>query len=378
MFYRECGGKRETVVVVAVWACVAWAGVGGGNGRRRAGGAGREAPQYTGARDSDGMLLPLSRVALLLAALLASCRAANVTTPEPTTSSEATTVATTTTQEKQEDVSVTTTETPSTTPKITADNVLEEVSHLLEKLREVAASMREAREEHERLAEAVAQVTAAVKDMGEHNLHIKKKVRKMSKGLKKNSHNKKIKDGIKSLQRDHQRILHAMSLSGINITRLHNHTRKHNLTHPRPNHKNQHGRNRKNHNNNAATTTTTPLPENATKSPDQKALEEEVEGEVIKEALTEKRKDGEDEVGGSTDNLIPELVVDPPSATDPPLPADCTEVMQRGNWTSGVYLVQPQGLQPIKVGHIYTHTHTYPPTHPPNPPTHTHISRVPP
>ncbi|MPC69606.1 hypothetical protein E2C01_063836 [Portunus trituberculatus] len=302
------------------------------------------------------MLLPLSRVALLLAALLASCRAANVTTPEPTTSSEATTVATTTTQEKHEDVTVTTSETPSTTAKITADNVLEEVSHLLEKLREVAASMREAREEHERLAEAVAQVTAAVKDMGEHNLHIKKKVRKMSKGLKKNSHNKKIKDGIKSLQRDHQRILHAMSLSGINITRLHNHTRKHNLTHPRPNHKNQHGRNRKNHNNNnnnnAATTTTTPLPENATKSPDQKALEEEMEGEVVKEALTEKRKDGEDEVGGSTDNLIPELVVDPPSATDPPLPADCTEVMQRGNWTSGVYLVQPQGLQPIKVGHI--------------------------
>ncbi|XP_050705528.1 uncharacterized protein LOC126990947 [Eriocheir sinensis] len=302
------------------------------------------------------MLLPVSRAALLLTVLLASCHAANITTQGPTTTAEATTPApSTTTQEGQENVSVTTPETTSTTTaKITADNVLEEVSHLLEKLREVAASMREAREEHERLAEAVAQVTAAVKDMGEHNMHIKKKVRKMSKGLKKNSHNKKIKDGIKSLQRDHQRILHAMSLSGINITRLHNHNHtKHNQSHPRPaNHKNQHGRKRKNHNkennNHTATATTTPLPENATKSPDQKALEEEVEGDVVKEALTEKRKD-DDEVGGSTDNLIPELVVDPPSATDPPLPADCTEVFQRGNWTSGVYVVQPQGLQPIKV-----------------------------
>lgn len=261
------------------------------------------------------MLLPVSRAALLLTVLLASCHAANITTQDPTTTAEATTPApSTTTQEDQENVSVTTPETTSTTTaKITADNVLEEVSHLLEKLREVAASMKEAREEHERLAEAVAQVTAAVKDMGEHNMHIKKKVRKMSKGLKKNSHNKKIKDGIKSLQRDHQRILHAMSLSGINITRLHNHNHtKHNQSHPRPsNHKNQHGRKRKNHNkenNHTATATTTPLPENATKSPDQKALEDEVEGDAVKEALTEKRKD-DDEVGGSTDNLIPELVV---------------------------------------------------------------------
>ncbi|KAK8753637.1 hypothetical protein OTU49_000790, partial [Cherax quadricarinatus] len=286
--------------------------------------------QYTGARDSGGMQRSLSHATFLLAVLLGCCQAS--TTLRPTSASTLSSTPTTTTVEDTK--GVTTASTASITSKTTAGDVLEEVSRLLNKLREVAASMQEARDEHERLSQAVAQITAAVKDMGEHNLHIKKKVRKMSKGLKRNSHNRKIKDGLKSLQRDHQRILHAMSLSGINITRIHNHTRKHNLTHPHtPAHKKDHGRNRKNHEASVVELTT-------------KAAE--VPQETVRPDKDHELKKPMEEETEVTDNLIPELVVDPPSATDPPLPVDCTEVIQRGNWTSGVYMVQPKGLQPLK------------------------------
>ncbi|XP_071531115.1 uncharacterized protein [Panulirus ornatus] len=284
------------------------------------------------------MQLSFSHATFLLAGLLGSSLASSTLrstpTPTPTPTLPSTTNTTTNTSLHNQDDSVTTEATSTTTSLTTTKapvDVLEEVSRLLGQMREVATSMQEAREEHERLAEALAEVTAAVRDMGEHNLHIKKKVRKMSKGLKRNSHNKKIKDGLKSLQRDHQRILHAMSLSGLNITRLHNHTRKHNVTHPHnPSRKNQHGRNRKNHEAGVEVTTAKAA-----------AATLEAGGRENKEQL----RSAED----ATDNHIPDLVVDPPSGTDPPLPIDCVEVMQRDNWTSGVYLVQPRGLQPLKV-----------------------------
>lgn len=316
-------------------------GVGGGLARRSGGrgeGGSQHQPQYTGATDAAGMRLSFFHATFLLAGLLGSSVASSTlkstSTPTPTSTLPSTTTAS---LDNQDASLTTTTATTSLTTKAPVD-VLEEVSRLLAQMREVAASMQEAREEHERLAQALSEVTAAVRDMGEHNLHIKKKVRKMSKGLKRNSHNKKIKDGLKSLQRDHQRILHAMSLSGLNITRLHNHTRKHNLTRPHnPSRKNQHGRNRKNHEATSVEVTTkaaAETPEATQEARQQESSEQEVEPEAE-----------------ASDNHIPDLVVDPPSATDPPLPIDCVEVMQRRNWTSGVYVVQPRGLQPLKVRH---------------------------
>ncbi|XP_064084364.1 angiopoietin-4-like [Macrobrachium nipponense] len=263
--------------------------------------------------------------------------------------------------------------------------VLEEVGRLLGQMREVAASMQEARDEHSRLAQAVAQISAAVRDMGEHNLHIKKKVRKMSKALRGGTHHRKVKDGLKSLQRDHQRILHAMSVNGINVTRVHNHNHTHNGTHKN----NHHNHNRNHHNNNNNSTSSagqsgkSSSSSSSSEEKNKKKKNKSSEGrhsEGGKEggetprnvslesgATSSSSSSSSSSPGGEsqetqvsqettlpeaivTDNLIPDLVVDPPGATDPPLPVDCTEVMQRGNWTSGSYMIQPRGLQqPIKV-----------------------------
>ncbi|XP_018025587.1 angiopoietin-related protein 2-like [Hyalella azteca] len=39
----------------------------------------------------------------------------------------------------------------------------------------------------------------------------------------------------------------------------------------------------------------------------------------------------------------------PPESTEEPLPTNCYEVLQHGNWTSGIYTIQPNNMKPIQV-----------------------------
>ena len=234
---------------------------------------------------------------------------------------------------------------------------------LLDELRQVATAIHEVRTEHGQLAKNVAEMSVVVKDMSERNMHIRKKVRKMSKVLNKSTHHHKVKDGIRALQRDHQKILHAMSSRNITLLNL-----EHSLNRTGHHHHHPH-RNNNNDNN---------LNNNLTSFEDDLAqIDEEImEEDDNKEKSTSnagsssisKKQDGNglssvtenkdvkviDTSEESEDaNLIPELVVEPPegqAVTGPSYPRDCREVMNYGNYTSGSYMIQPEGLhKPIKV-----------------------------
>ena len=230
-----------------------------------------------------------------------------------------------------------------------------ELSTLLTELREIADSIDAVRKEHGKLAKGVNEISNAVKDMNERSEHIKKKVRKMSKALNKNGHHHKLKNSLRSLQKDHQKILQAMMNSSFTHHRNKggNHTAGHKNksgnAHPATSRKHlkvavppqvnastpDATSNEVLPSSSSSSTTTTRQPHTVSPTPS-----------VTKTApktTTEK------------DNTIPEPVVEPRDGSDPPkkiipLPVDCTEVIQMGNMTSGVYRIQPKGLpNPIKV-----------------------------
>lgn len=194
---------------------------------------------------------------------------------------------------------------------------------LLDELRQVASAIHDVRAEHGELAKNVAEMSVAVKDMSERNMHIRKKVRKMSKVLNKSTHHHKYKDGLKALQRDHQKILHAMSIRNISIASLGHHEDQVNITDILDQ---QNDMEIISQLNDATEKVNKLLPETTTPS------------------FPEENVDA---------NIIPELVVEPPEGgaiTGPSYPNNCQEVLNRGNFTSGVYTIQPEGLAtPIKV-----------------------------
>ncbi|CAL4064512.1 unnamed protein product [Meganyctiphanes norvegica] len=266
------------------------------------------------------------------------------------------------------------------------ENLLAEMSLVIEELRLVAESMKAARQEHSHLELAVAQISTQVRDINDHNVHIKKKVRKMSKALNRSTHHHKVKDSIKLLQRDHQRILHAMGKPLGNLTHHHhNHSmnHSHNLTHNHTGkgldhvskaihglkndhflHPNHHKNNNRSHKHDddydvnvtkeikkkqeAVTATTVP-----TITPTVKGKHEKIGKDKGTASLDELEVPGNHKNEDLKSNRIPDLVVDPPEVLvedkAPPLPQDCLEVIQRGNYTSGVYAIQPKGMQPFKV-----------------------------
>ncbi|XP_076061621.1 uncharacterized protein LOC143037366 [Oratosquilla oratoria] len=216
--------------------------------------------------------------------------------------------------------------------------IREELNRLLSELKEVVGVLRMMRRENSQLASSVTEITSSVREM---NGNIKKKVRKLSKSLNKNSHHRKVKDSLRSLQRDHELILQAMNTScrGLNLSALESKSRS----------------------------------EDSSESPSSKVSSDD-DDEAVNETSSEVPSSSHME--SESVNQIPELVVDPPPGSSssgkedskgssasggesdsmastttpsPPLPEHCTEVLQRGNYTSGVYLIQPKGLEPHKV-----------------------------
>lgn len=230
-----------------------------------------------------------------------------------------------------------------------------ELNILLTELRQIADKIEVIRKEHGQLAHGVAEISNAVKDMNERSEHIKKKVRKMSKTINKTTHHHKLKSSLKSLQKDHKRILEVM----LNSTFMVRNQRGNQTTFPRSHSGFKHVEKPlkicKNDSQSCSNSSddhvvkplnlTTPLPlttqiSQATSTTPYSESEEVTE----KDSSTEK------------DNMIPEPVVEPQGKAGPHhkktirLPVDCTEVIQMGNMTSGIYRIKPKGLnKPIKV-----------------------------
>lgn len=277
---------------------------------------------------------------------------------------------------------------------------------LLSELREVRTEIREARQEHGRLASGVAEISDQVKIISDRKDQIKKKIRKLTKTLSKKDHHRKVKSGLKALQQDHERILQAMSKAKL-LNRTLN--RRNNRTNNHHNHTSTHHNHTRNHkckeNNSTShvvqlmneTQLNATIIEKGSNYAKPNHIQEEGNGEQLEEnnipavlpIEIEKKASINREVNQLKTALYVnhDLATNPPSSTVPttlppttattttttpmtstttttpkpttmspspspssqPLPANCYEVLQEGNWTSGVYTIQAGTLDPIKV-----------------------------
>lgn len=225
-----------------------------------------------------------------------------------------------------------------------------ELSTLLTELREIAESIDAVRKEHGKLTKGVNEISNAVKDMNQRSEHIKKKVRKMSKVLNKNGHHHKFKNSLRNLQKDHQKILQAMINSSITHSRgksiNFSLNKRKNQIQPRS-HKKSHCKNSTSNSclpTDHASNEVAPLTAASSTTHNPKTISP---APFVAPGPTEK------------DNTIPEPVVEPQDGNEKftkkaiPFPIDCTEVIQMGNTTSGVYNIHPKGMpKPIKVTNI--------------------------
>lgn len=242
-----------------------------------------------------------------------------------------------------------------------------ELNVLLTELRQISDKIETIRKEHNQLADGVNEISIAVKSMNERSEHIKKKVRKMSKAINKTTHHHKLKNSLKSLQKDHKRILEVM----LNSTfLLHSHRSNHSAS----SHRNKNGSKHSNKHSKICHDNESPHCNtiyNTTNNKDEDKTSDENKTSNIIPTVTSSStrtlqtvspapfvsKKEEDTLVSpeEKDNIIPEPVIEPQGKSEspkksPPLPIDCTEVIQMGNMTSGIYRIKPKGLnEPIKV-----------------------------
>uniref|UniRef100_A0A6A7FPP6 Angiopoietin-related protein 2-like n=2 Tax=Hirondellea gigas TaxID=1518452 RepID=A0A6A7FPP6_9CRUS len=253
---------------------------------------------------------------------------------------------------------------------------------LLSELREVKTEIREARQEHGRLASGVAEISGQVRIISDRKDQIKKKIRKLTKTLSKKDHHRKVKNGLRSLQQDHERILQAMTKAKLlrgNSARRNNRTNHHNHTSNHHNNRNKY--NDKDNDVNDSKNSANGSVGGGESKPGKKSkgrndIENSVDdnGEVAPEdnlpvvlpVEIEKKTDSSLDVildnrnsnaaiaGNSIDSVPSTTTTTTTTTTTPeptpePLPANCYEVLQHGNWTSGIYYIQPDSMEPMKV-----------------------------
>ena len=264
--------------------------------------------------------------------------------------------------------------------------------------------IREARQEHGRLASGVAEISGQVRVISDRKDQIKKKIRKLTKTLSKKDHHRKVKSGLRTLQQDHERILQAMTKAKLlnkvaskrnNRTNHHNHTNSHQGSNSNKNKSDEHN---DEDNDGISSTSTDPIPhkrEREGKGRKRNKADKIDKDETANagdrpqdnspvvlpiEDAKNKRKDGKvsganvilplptsatttTTTGPSTTTTTTPTTTTPtttttteattPKPTNPPLPVNCYEVLQYGNWTSGVYTIQPGDLaEPIQVSKV--------------------------
>ena len=269
---------------------------------------------------------------------------------------------------------------------------------LLSELRQVRTEIREARQEHGRLASGVAEISGQVRDINDKKDQIKKKIRKLTKTLTKKDHHRKVKTGLRSLQQDHERIFQAMTKAKL-LNR--SPSKRMNKTHPQnqtnesqssggkieertednettrtstgaPNGREERrGRKKKRpgnkRNGNEPTTievSSTPviLPIEDSNQMDRSATNKPVKSKPTKPTpltttststtttTTTPPPTTSTTTTPPTTTTTTSTTTTTPQPTSPPLPVHCYEVLQYGNWTSGVYSIQPEGMrEPIQV-----------------------------
>ena len=252
---------------------------------------------------------------------------------------------------------------------------------LLSELRQVRTEIREARQEHGRLASGVAEISGQVRVISDRKDQIKKKIRKLTKSLSKKDHHRKVKSSLRTLQQDHERILQAMAKAKVmnrgaakrsNRTGHHNHTASHSgrdknqeaedgdeeaETSPSSVGKKEKGRRRKVRPNKSENETI-----EESESTDEIPVMMQVENKkseqptqipqpTTKPTTTSTTPSTTTTTTTSTTSTTSTTTT--PTTTVAPLPVNCYEVLQYGNWTSGVYSIQPGELQePVQVSLI--------------------------
>lgn len=283
------------------------------------------------------------------------------------------------------------------------------LNFFLSELREIRTEIREARQEHSRLANGVAEISDQVKVIGDRKKQINKKIRKLTKLINHKENHRKTKGGIRSLQQEHARILQAMvKAKFLNHTKKHRNNRMNSERNDTDTQQNETYQNDSNANvgsneaqvdNQARESNRDISKEQNNSNVNEYIINEGIVGEVIPESNIldthliniEKKTPLNYQSSSSTDELhtsplvlgltfdssqsqltttittgTTEATAPPQStlfttstttpeattsqrATSAPLPANCYEVLQNGDWTSGVYTIQPGTLDPIEV-----------------------------
>lgn len=280
------------------------------------------------------------------------------------------------------------------------------LQNALSQLQDIKAELKEARQERSRLSSGISEMGGQVRTIVERKDQIKQKIRKLTKTLTKKDHHRKVKSGLRSLQQDHERILQAMSKAKIlnrasNRRNNRNNNSGNDTLHSNDKTSKGAGSNRSHsaHRGNnkdrkkinqesndvrvieedqqmtGDTQTQNPSPSDVrrneqtptTSSPvilsakTERKIYPEVENNQVtipelpeeyytNAILTTASEKVTSTVSSTTvTTTAPPTTEQPSTTTADPLPKNCYEVLQHGNWTSGVYSIQPGDMAPIQV-----------------------------